>query len=830
MTGLIAKLLGIDRLETGQVEHWAVHWNNLDQPFNRLVFILALVGAGYAVWWFYSREPAHCRLGRKLCLAGLRMGGMLVLLTILAGPTLEMLKSGTSRNKVVILLDTSKSMSRQDDLTSDADRLVAARALGLIPLQETDADRIPAYSKQVLTSTSRLRLARAMLSHRGIGLLSGLAKTYDVEMWGFDRAADLLRLDQGPGGPDPRWLVGVDADGSVTEIGGALRATMNRLKGSPLAGIILISDGGNNKGEEPTVVAADLPVPVFPIGMGTPRARDVAIASVFMENRIFLDDPAPIYVRLRQHGFTGQEGSVRVLVDGAERERHTFVLRAAREQTETLHVKLDQPGKYAFRFELPVLPGESEAGNNAKERDVEVIDKKIKVLLVEGDPRWDYRYLRNALLRDPRVECSVLLRVPNMKDLVSPGSYYLAKFPERSELFTYDVVICGNVPNDAFWTEEDLANLTSFVTTQGGGLWFIAGRNHLPDTYRDSKLEPLIPVEFDAMPEVTAEHERKGSGAVEGFRVVPTAEGVAHPLLRLTEGGMDDPDENRALWDLVPRMFWHHKAHRPRPNATVLLTHGGGRKPVHAASRERPAPLLVVARVGRGKVLYSAVAELWRMRFPSELGPRALERFHLQAIQYLGLAHCLGRTPRAELNTDREAYALGDRVQVFAYILDPDTYKPSTAERVAADARDLTNDGLLASVELRAVPGQPGRFQGAFRADSEGRYRIALAEDDEETAYADILVKTPRAEMDSPEMNRELLENIAKASNRGEAAAEAQMYLPDQAGRIVDDLKRARPLPAVRIEDPLWDAPLMVILFALFLSIEWLVRKRSDLW
>ncbi|MBI3829291.1 MAG: hypothetical protein HY291_07230 [Planctomycetes bacterium] len=822
---ILAKLLGIDRLEGGQIDSWSIHWVNLKTPFQVLIFILATLASGYIVWWFYKREPDYCTKKRKYIMSVLRALGIFILLVILAQPVLEVVKSGVAKSKVVILVDTSKSMTRVDKYVTDHDKLVAAQTLNILPLNETDVRKIPSSSEEAVTQTNRMDMVRAMFKHPGMDLLNKLKKEYEVDMWTFSRAGEMSNIGGGAEKLDASILDGLQADGVATEIGGSLRMTMNKYKGQPLAGVVLVTDGGNNKGEEPTLVAGDMPVRIFPVGIGVPEARDVAVASVFMDSKIFLDDPAPVTVRIKNHGFADEQVQVVINMGGEELARQPVTLKKGGEQTEVIRVKPKKPGKFPITIEIPPPAGDTEPSNNVKERTVEVIDKKVKVLVLESSPRWEYRYLTSALLRDKRVECKILLRVPDLPELAVPGSPYVKEFPEKEELLKYDVLVFGNVPNDSTWTEQQLLNIKRFVREEGGGIWFIAGKNNLPDTYKDSKIEDMIPVEFDRMPEITADDE-KNSPLTEGFRVVLTPEGKTHSLTRLDAGAGGTDEDNAGRWEMMPDFYWYHKANRARMNATVLLVHAGEGD---AGQRGGPAPVFVTAPYGRGRVLYSAVDQFWRMRYPAEMGPEALERFYGHAVQYLGLAHCLGGSPRIEFNSDSEEYAVGDKIKITARILNKDTYDPSTADHYVAIATDQANDANQVPFDLTPEPNQKGMYHGEFTPKDQGAFRITLKDEAEEGAYKDITIRIPQIEMDQPDMKKELLDNVAKASVRTQTESSARCLLSNQAGELLKDLKESQRKLEVRIENPLWDAPLFVILFTLFMGAEWFIRKRSDL-
>jgi len=843
MFELFLKLMGIRAVQEGHISDWKIDFSRAETKFTKLVFLIAAAAAAYVIWWFYKREPDYCALRKRRLLAALRYAGVLILLFILSGPVLKVFLRGYIKGKIVVLVDASKSMSRVDKYTRPEDKLVAAHVLGNMPLKETDPRTVGAAADAAIAGHSRIDLVRALLHNKEIGFLDKLQKNHDVEMWTFAKAADMKSLEPATGRRfEASVLDTLQPDGLATEIGGSIRSVMNRLKGHALSAIVLITDGGNNKGEEPAVVAQDAPARIYPIGIGVPEARDVALAYLFMESKIFVDDPAPIYVRLKQHGFNNEEAELIVTANNEEIGRQAIKLRETGEQNETIHVTPKKPGKFTYKVEVRLThlaSEDAEPGNNFRSREVEVIDQKLNVLVLEAEPRWEYRYLKNALLRDRRVNCKVLLRVPDMAELAKggsadpakPGFSYLKEFPGREDLFKYHVIVFGNMPNDGFFTEHDIDNLRRFVIEEGGGIWFIAGKNNMPDAYKDSKLETLLPIEFETNPQVSAEDEQQNP-ITEPFRVVLTPEGRSHSVTRLDMGGGESGDEqNAALWELVPEMYWYHRATRPKLGASTLLV-CSSEKGNTLQQRGGPAPLLLTAQVGRGRVLYQAFADLWRMRFPAELGPDALERMHGHIVQYLGLSKLLGRTARVEIATDKEEYNLGDRVKVTARVLTKKDMDVSSADHVTAVITDVENEANQVTLDLTPEPGQRGAFRGELSALlGEGHFRTRLKDEEEEQAHADFAVVNPNLELETPDLKKELLDNVAKSSMKGTGTGEtkAGMYFADQAGQLLKDLSQAQREIEEKKENTLWDAPLLLVLFTLFMGAEWLIRKRNDL-
>ena len=844
MFDFFIRLLGIRAVQEGHISDWRIDFSRAETPFQKLVFLMGAALAAYVVWWFYKREPDYCALRKRRLLAGLRYAGLLILLFILSGPVLRVFLRGYIKGKIVVLVDSSKSMSRVDKYTRPEDKLVAAHVLGNVALKETDPRKVDTGAEVSIAKSSRMDLVRALLHNKDIEFLKRLQSKHDVEMWTFSKAADMRAVEPGGRKLEATVLDHLQPEGLATEIGGSIRSVLNRLKGQALSAVILLTDGGNNKGEEPALVAQDSPARIYPIGIGVPEARDVALSYLFMESKIFLDDLAPIYVRLKQHGFNKEPAELIVTnaTNNEEIGRQAIALLDTGEQNETLHVKPKKAGKFTYKVEVRLLnlaSEDSEPSNNFKSREIEVIDQKLNVLLLEAEPRWEYRYLKNSLVRDKRVNCKVLLRVPDMAELAKggspeadkPGFAYLKEFPSREELFKYHVIVFGNMPNDGFFTEHDIDNLRRFVIEEGGGIWFIAGKNNLPDAYKESKLELLLPIEFETNPQVSAEDEQLNP-ITDPFRLALTPEGRAHSVTRLDMGSGEGGDEqNAALWELVPEMYWYHKATRPKLNASVLMV-CNSEKGGTLQQRGGPAPLLLTAQVGRGRVLYQAFADLWRMRYPSELGPDALERMHGHIIQYLGLTKLLGRTARVEIATDKEEYGLGDRVKISARVLTKKEMDYSSADHVTAVVADMENDANQVLVDLTPEPGQRGAFRGEITAlQGEGHFRVRLKEEEEEQAHADFSVVIPQVEMETPDMKKELLDNVAKSSMKAAAAGEAKvgMYFADQAGQMLKDLSQAQREIEEKKENTLWDAPILLVLFTLFMGAEWLIRKRNDL-
>jgi hypothetical protein len=153
----------------------------------------------------------------------------------------------------------------------------------------------------------------------------------------------------------------------------------------------------------------------------------------------------------------------------------------------------------------------------------------------------------------------------------------------------------------------------------------------------------------------------------------------------------------------------------------------------------------------------------------------------------------------------------------------------STVEHIPALITDLENEASQTKVDLTPEPGQPGMYRGELTAATQGKFRVTLKEEEDAKAYADFNVSIPQVEMESPDLKKELLENVARNSVRNSEGVKARMYFPNQAAELLKDLNESQRSFEERKENTLWDAPILLILFTLFMCLEWFIRKRSDL-
>ena len=430
------------------------------------------------------------------------------------------------------------------------------------------------------------------------------------------------------------------------------------------------------------------------------------------------------------------------------------------------------------------------------------------MLFVEETPRWEFRYLQSVLLRDRRIALKCWLAEGDPGIVEGEGSPYLKSFPPtKEELFTYDLVIIGDVgPKDL--GVKPLEWLGEFVSKFGGSCLFLAGTRNNPSTFRGTELEKMLPVELN-------ENLRRAAGAEPPTTLELTPLGRTSPMLRLSA----KEEENAVIWKSFPKVYWVARVSRPKPAAQVLLQDSDATK----ASRFGKMPVIAQQQYGLGQVLYVGTDNTWRWRRNSD------ERFYPilwgQIAQKLGLIHLLGGSKRTQISADKQSYAVGERATIYArlYTTDFTPVKNPTVEGsyvVKAPGAATSAAAAPQSVTLRAVPDQPGMYRGDFTVLAPGVHQFSV-KTDPGTVF-EISATEAAFEFGETAMNEALLKQMADISGGGFYREETLFQLPEA-------LRARSERVASTVDAELWSSPLYFALLLTVTTCEWALRKRAQL-
>ncbi|MBN9123076.1 MAG: VWA domain-containing protein, partial [Planctomycetes bacterium] len=795
----------------------------------RVVGALAAVCVALAAGAYWLERRAAGGAARVAVPALLRTATFLVALFVVLGQTqLRFDREGLP--EVVILLDTSASMAKADEFKDPAVRARAEELAGTTHLSHVN----------------RLRLAQMLLTRKGADWLDRLLKEKQVKvhLYAVDRdKRTLAAIEEEAQLADGRAAIEqLKPEGTGSHLGDGVERVLKDFRGSSLAALIMFTDGVTTAGDTlpQAARAASLDgVPLFLVGVGdTWEPPDLGLVDFRGDEVIGRGDRAVFEVRLTARGAVPAAPTTVFLKekmpDGRLEDRGQKTVTpdpSGNPVTVTVDHTPTEAGERTFVLVVPAAPGETNTRNNQLERTVLVTEsRKIRVLYVEGYPRYDFRFVKVMLERESdksiggkSVEVQVVLLDASKGWAETDRSAFRGEFPTRTELFNFDVVILGDVdPKQIGGPRAAVAqrDLVDFVKEKGGGLLFLCGEHGTPAAYADTLLAEVLPVVPREAP--TARRPPEEQPLTEEYQPALTPAGRIHPLFRFSA----DEAESARIWGNLRPLYWYAKNYRRKPLTGVLAVHPT--RPAEGGPRDELHPLVVQQFVGAGPVLFVGLDDTWRWRFRSD--EEHFDRFWMQAVRVLARSRV--RRPEVRVR-DKTEFRRDEKVTVevrFPVEAPPPGDGPV---RVSVVRAPLANaDGTpgagpteTSSLELKRK-GQTVEFEATLARAPEGEYRFELTDPDlpgsRPSATARVL--PPMTETERTELNRADLVQAATISGGG-------FYTLATADDVFNDLKNLQrvplnqPCPPV----PLWNSPALYTLLTLLLMAEWLLRKRERL-
>jgi uncharacterized membrane protein len=656
---------------------------------------------------------------------------------------------------------------------------------------------------------SRLESAIQLLSANDQHLLKQLTKEHTVRIFPFDS-------DKQPE-VSPDHLKDIEPKGQHTQVINSIRSVMEELQGQRVAGIVVLTDGRETPAQ-PIADAIrslkDFGMKVYPIAVGSDAApTNLAVQSVNVEQSVFKGDIVNVKATILGSGYPSGHSAKVVLKDkktgaelpappggAADRE---VVLESNQPVDVELQFLPQDVGTLDLVVEAEQQPGELDPDDNSRTVQVAVLDAKIAVLYVDGYPRWEYRYIKNEMIRDKTIDISCLLTSAD-PTFAQEGDKPIRRFPESiEELMEYDVVLFGDVDPRQF-TDSQLQLVNEFVSEKGGGFGMIAGPRWSPQAFKGTAIEPILPVDFSRV-----ESDPETQPITQGFRPVLTPVGAASSIFRFYP---DRADNDLYLSQGMQPIFWYCRG--------VTVKSGVGeayaQHPTDLGPDGMKAPILVLGRYGAGRTIFSAIDDSWRWRYYT--GESIFDTYWVQQVRYLARSKKLGQR-RVTLTTLRSLYELGDQVRISMRVLDTKLLQ-QLPDQIRVQVRDESGE-LIGEENLMRQEGQADLYIAAFTADRVGRFTVELPSmasgvDALQVPYE---VSIPRLELAQVQVDKTLLNRLA-SETLGKTIS-----LADAATSLTNDIPSAAKLIPVTTSSPLWDTPLIMILFVGLITVEWVVRK-----
>jgi len=739
-----------------------------------LVLLILAAAAGLA-WLIRSRlnEAAPVMRGWRVWLVWTLQTLLAALvLVLLWQPAITVAELKPQQNIIAVLVDDSRSMGISED-----------------------------------GSTRQAQAVKALQS----GLLASLSRSFQIRLY---------RVDDVPARIDS--LSDLKPIAPSTRIGDSLKQLSAETSDLPIGAVVLLSDGDDNAGGISAEAVSALRarhIPVHTVGFGRERAEhDVEMDDVVIAPRALADSRLAAKISLHQRGYAGSKINLTVRdVSGGQAKvlasRTISLGPDGNLQSETLMFNIGGAGARTLQVAAAALTGEENTANNALTRVVNVSSEPRRILYVEGEPRWEYKFIRQAEEDDRMVQIVSMVRTSENKIYrqgIADPKELAGGFPSRPEdLFAYQGLIIGSVEAGYFTpAQQDL--IRDFVDRRGGGLLLLGGQFALADGgWNASKLTDLMPT---TLPTQVGTFQREAD----------PMNGTTHATAELAPAGVDsivtrlvdDPAANAAKWKQLPYLMDYEDPGAPKPGAAVLAS--------MITPEGRKLPLLITQNFGRGRTAIMATGGSWRWQMSSPLGDTAHDLFWQQLLRWLVSdtpGHVAASVP-AQMLLDNGA------VTLTADVRDPQ-YNPAPDAKV--EAHILGPSGVSALVEMTPVPDNPGQFQAAWSAPKTGAYLTEVT-----TQRPDPTTRTVKelgrdvltfqrmdgvAENFHTEQNRDFLERLATQTG-------GQYWKPAELGKLAGAIPFSEAGVTMRETRDLWDLPLVFVVLVLLRFSEWWLRRK----
>jgi hypothetical protein len=727
-----------------------------------IFIVVAAGGLAILIRWRLKQAAPVVRGWRAWVIWAMQSSMLALLLLLLWQPAMTVGELSSQQNIIAVVVDDSRSMAIADG-----------------------------------EGRSREAAALAALDS---GVLEGLRRRFQVRIYRLDSEVKQTGGTQG-----------ITASGSSTHIDAGLKQLVSETSDLPIGAIVLLTDGGQNSAGvggsgvslETMQALRNRRLPVHTVGFGREQsAHDVEIEDVSLSEKATADTRVAATVTLTQHGFAGQKAMLTVRDGEKALATQEITLDAdGRLQNESLFFPAGTAGAKNISFAIDPLAGEENHANNALARPLLVSDTKRRILYVEGEPRWEFKFIRRAEEDDPTVQVVSMLRTSENKIYrqgIGDPNELADGFPVRPEdLFGYAGIIIGSVDADYF-TPLQQELLREYVDRRGGGVLFLGGRSSLSDGgWAASSLNELLPTFLPA---------GKNNFHRNPATVELTAAGADSPVMRL----LDDPQKNADRWKKLTYLADYEDAGSAKPGATVLASLNAGR---------RKLPLLVTQSYGHGRTAVLATGGTWRWQMSEALGDPSHDLFWRQLLHWL-VAYSPG--PVTASTPDRILRDEGS-VRFAAQVRDRE-FRAAPDAHVTAHV--LGPDGVNAVVDLMPSQEIPGTYQTEWTAEKPGTYLAEIAAestgDQPHELGRDVLMfarENGVAENFHTEQNLELLERLATESG-------GHYWKPADLKNLPRDISYSEAGISVRSTKDLWNMPAAFIFLVGLPVTEWLLRRK----
>ncbi|MBL4810300.1 MAG: VWA domain-containing protein [Phycisphaerales bacterium] len=741
-------------------------------PIPIWIWTITLLALGLVVWLSYRGLPGPSWV--RATLGSIRWCVIGFLLVLALGPQIERGRVLIEPDRVIVLLDASGSMNMPEVA---GDGSLTTRATQLSNLLNTNS-----------------------------GTFEELAKDSSLDVYTFTNRTTKI---EGLPNLDPSAIV----ESAPTTLGGSIQSALTNAGTSPVSGIILFSDGQSHDEPSPALIesllSSGIQIITVPIGSSDP-VHDASIRLVESPRAAFAKDRIPFRILGDTDGYTKGDEILIELIDQSTGQTLASTTQLVGQQpgidTDLSHT-FTEPGTKNLIMRLTPQGASTDlvAGNNEQSIELRVVSEPMRVLYIDGHPRWEYRYLKNILMRENTINATTMLLASDRR-FIEEGQPMSGPVPDSLDAWEpFDVVILGDVRPELF-SESQLTTLKTHIETRGCGLLWIAGEGATPNAWIGSKLASLLPMQ-------TGKTDSISNNSDPNTPVVMslTQHASRAGLLAKEDGSTTTVNDPAAGWTILR---WTHSIELDdlKPGVATLAH-------TNQLNSQHKRALVTTMRYGKGHIGYVGTDEIWRWRYGR--GEDLPERFWLPMVRTLARGTIARRASSAELTISPKHLSPGTDVRVTLNIFDS-AIIDTLPQQINATIKPLSTSRPGSKL---ALTGTGSRRSGLWTPNEPGAYSMSIAHPliGTEPITQTFRVRAAWEESNNPNTDHQALASLSERTN-GQSLATTEL---DKLPSILPNRTRITTLPPQTI--PLWDRPIVLVLLMLLLSIEWIGRRSLRL-
>ena len=729
-------------------------------PAGAPVAAVVIVAALAIAFISYRLIQSRVQWRERAVLGALRVVALGIILFCIFRPVLIVKAAVVQQNVVGILIDDSRSM------------------------------QLPATNE---APGSRADVVRSSFANPDSAVMKGLSERFLIRTFRFSSSTARV------GAPGDLTFTGTQ-----TRLANALESARQELAGLPVSGLVLVTDGADTT--DATVADALLAskaeaLPVFTVGVGQETlSHDIQVGRVSTPRTALKGTSLLVDAVLTQTGYAGQTVTLDVEDEGRIVGSQPVRLPADGDPVSVrVRFTATEAGPRVFRLKVAPQANEVVTQNNQRDVQIDIRDRKERILYFEGEPRFEMKFARQAIKDDPNLELVTLQRTAENKylrlDIDAAGVELAAGFPKtREELFAYRGLVLGSIEAGAF-SADQLRMIAEFVDVRGGGLLFLGGpRAFAEGGYAGTPVEEVMPVTLG-----------RAAGTLSTLKIQPTRAGQAHAVTQL--GDTEQASADR--WKTMPALTTVNQIEGIKPGATTLLS--------ATDERRRERVVLAYERYGRGKSIAFPVQDswLWQMDATIRVEDQTHENFWRQLLRWT----VDGVPDAVETRTLTDRVEPGQPVALTADVVDARFVELNDASVIA---HVTSPSGRKVDVPLQWTGERNGQYRANFETSEAGWYKASLEATREGksvgTAVSHVRAVPDDAEYFDAAMHGALLKRIAQDTG-------GRFYQAGATSTLPDDLKYSgRGVTAVEERD-LWHMPALLFALVAVICTEWGLRR-----